>query len=372
MRNNRKIATVVGARPQFIKASVVSRALKESEDFSEIMIHTGQHYDTQMSENIFKELEMISPKYNLSVGSGNQSYQTGEMMKRIEDVLIEEAPAAVIVYGDTNSTLAGALTAAKLNIPVAHIEAGLRSFNRRMPEEINRIVADHVSSLLFCPTEAAMSNLRAEGIHRRSYKCGDVMYDVALQYSDYAERKSRILESMNLSPNDYLVATVHRAENTDSQERLSRIMEGLSFLGKEMNVVMPLHPRTRKMIGQYGLEKEMRNLHTMEPAGFLDMMRLVMNARVVATDSGGVQKEAYFHRIPCVTLREETEWVETVNAGWNSLVELNSSESVVHAVHSAIREKVYRTDIHEYGDGRAAHKIIGVIAKYIADIKQEM
>jgi UDP-GlcNAc3NAcA epimerase len=335
------------------------------------MIHTGQHYDAAMSERFFEELEMISPKYNLGVGSGNQSSQTGEMMKRIEGILIEESPAAVIVYGDTNSTLAGALTAAKLNIPVAHVEAGLRSYNRRMPEEINRVVTDHVSALLFCPTEAAMSNLRAEGIHRRGHKSGDVMYDVALKYRACAENKSRILQALNLNPGNYIVATVHRAENTDSQQRLSRIMEGLSLLGEEIQVVMPLHPRTQKMIRQYGLEKEMRNIHAIAPAGFLDMMSLVMNAKAVATDSGGLQKEAYFHRIPCVTLREETEWPETVSAGWNSLVELNSSESVIQSIHYAMRKEACRTDIHEYGDGRAAYKIVSAIAKYLTDFKEE-
>lgn len=324
------IATIIGARPQFIKAAMVSRGIVEHnrqsgfEMIKETIIHTGQHYDENMSEIFFRELNIPEPAVNLGIGSGRQGKQTGAMLAAIEKVLVNERPDRVLVYGDTNSTLAGALAAAKLHIPVAHVEAGLRSFNRRMPEEINRVLTDHVSDLLFCPTATAVSNLAGEGISKGVYHVGDVMYDAALVFGDIAEKRSTILQQHNLSPGQYALATVHRAENTDDDVRLAGIMEGLAGIGRtQCPVILPLHPRTRQALNRIGYaipEKAgHRDILIIEPVSFLDMVMLEKNAKLILTDSGGVQKEAYFHGVPCVTLRDETEWVETVEAGWNQL-----------------------------------------------------
>jgi len=310
MSHKSKVVTIVGARPQFIKAAVVTRALAEANELKETMIHTGQHYDAGMSATFFDELEIPQPKHSLGIGSGGHGYQTGEMLKKLESVLIAEQPSMVVVYGDTNSTLAGAIAAAKLHIPVAHVEAGLRSFNKKMPEEINRIMTDHVSSLLFCPTAAALENLAIEGIRKGVIETGDVMYDVALQFGPVAERKSSILKDLSLKKGKYLLATVHRAENTDNRNRLQNILTALTAVSREMDVVIPLHPRTRKMIHQYGMGSLLDRIRAIEPVGFLDMLMLIKNARVISTDSGGIQKEAYFHRVGCVTLRDQTEWVD--------------------------------------------------------------
>ncbi len=307
-----KVLTIIGARPQFIKAAAVSRVLRQGN--TEVMVHTGQHYDYLMSEVFFNELEIPKPNYNLQVGSAKHSEQTGEMLIRLEPVFEQEKPDYVLVYGDTNSTLAGALAASKLHIPVAHVEAGLRSFNREMPEEINRVLTDHISRLLFCPSRQGMDNLQQEGITRGVYMVGDVMYDAILKYIGLAEKKSNILNSFGLEPGKYLLATVHRASNVDDSAQLLNILETLSLTGEA--VVFPAHPRTLKAVNLMGLSLG-KNVKLVEPVGYLDMLWLEKNARMILTDSGGVQKEAYWLGVPCVTLRNETEWVETAETGWN-------------------------------------------------------
>lgn len=336
-----KLVDVVGARPQFIKLAPVLLAIKRHNEghqnthIDEVLVHTGQHYDYEMSQVFFDELGLKPPDYHLGVSSGTHAYQTGEMLKRIEEVLLKEKPDLVMVYGDTNTTLAGALAAAKLHIPVAHVEAGLRSFNLRsfkksMPEEINRVLTDHVSTLLFCPAEAAVRKLQREGfINIMNFgrllpldsfplslnlsapvviNTGDVMYDAVLLYLELAEKKSKVLEQLSLKPKGYALATVHRAENTDNPERLKGIFKGLATIAKEgLPVIVPRHPRTRKTLTSFNLHPSAPNLRLIEPVSYLDMLVLEKNARVILTDSGGVQKEAFFFQVPCVTLREETE-----------------------------------------------------------------
>lgn len=310
-----KIASVVGARPNFIKLAPVSRELRKR--FDEIIIHTGQHYDYEMDKIFFDDMGIPAPKYHLGVGSGSHGRQTGEMLKRIEEVLRQEKPDAALVFGDTNSTLAGALCAAKLHIKVAHVEAGLRSYNRMMPEEINRVLVDHCSDLLLCPTTTAVENLRREGITSGVFQSGDVMVDAQKDCLMLAEKSSRILEDLDLQPGGYYLATVHRAENTDHPGRLRSIIEALEELG---DVVFPCHPRAEKFMKQLGLWKGLTGrVKVIKPVGYLDMLVLEKNARKILTDSGGVQKEAYLLGVPCITLREETEWVETVADGWNVL-----------------------------------------------------
>ena len=366
----KKIITVVGARPQFVKEAPVSKALKESHKYLEVIVHTGQHYDNNMSASFFEELAMQPPDYNLGVGSASQALQTGEIMKRLEPVLKEESPELVIVYGDTNSTLAAALTASKLHIPVAHVEAGLRSFNREMPEEINRVVADHVATFLFCPTTTAVQNLEKEGITDNVFNTGDVMYDATLQFSQEAEEKSSILRDLRLEKEEYILATVHRAENTDNRQRLFNIFSALKDLTREISVVVPLHPRTRKMLLHFMLEDLLDGIKIQEPVGFLDMVSLESNARLIATDSGGVQKEAYFHQVPCVTLRDETEWVETVAAHWNVLANVETVEGITETVRASIAFSGVRPDIYEYGDGRASQKIVRALERYLTGVGQ--
>ncbi|NOH00746.1 MAG: UDP-N-acetylglucosamine 2-epimerase (non-hydrolyzing) [Chloroflexi bacterium] len=343
------ILTVVGARPQFVKAAAVSRVLREKH--TEVLVHTGQHYDDGMSKVFFRELDIPEPDYNLEVGSAGHSVQTGEMLIRMEPIFEKEKPDWVLVYGDTNSTLAGALTASKLQIPTAHIEAGLRSFNRAMPEEINRILTDHVSRLLFCPAQKAVENLRLEGVTSGVHVVGDVMYDAVLRYSAVAAERSSILGVLGLTPKQYLLATVHRAANVDDMERLLDILETFSAL--EETVVFPVHPRTFKRIRAAGFSAG-ENLKLMEPVGYLDMLWLEKNARMILTDSGGVQKEAYWFGTPCITLREETEWVETVQAGWNLVVGVERGR-IVDAVRN-FSPPASRP--HLFGDGNAAQKII--------------
>ncbi|QVL51278.1 MAG: UDP-N-acetylglucosamine 2-epimerase (non-hydrolyzing) [Thiocapsa sp.] len=312
-----KIVVVIGARPQFIKAAVVSRALREHcADACEVLIHTGQHFDANMSEVFFDELEIPRPDYHLGIGGGTHGQNTGRMIEAIETVLLAERPDWVLVYGDTDSTLAGALAAVKLNVPIAHVEAGLRSFNRHMPEEINRILTDHAANLLFTPTATAVLNLRAEGIaDERIRPVGDVMYDASRYYAMKAEQGSVILDRLHLTHGGYVLATVHRAGNTDDPERLDAIMRGLMLAARERPVVLPLHPRTRAALLRADLFQQVA--HTLllcDPLGYLDMVMLEKHAAVIASDSGGVQKEAFFHRVPCAVLREETEWVELVES----------------------------------------------------------
>ena len=317
-----KIVTIVGARPQFIKAAPVSKAIRDHNEkkkgprITEVLVHTGQHYDHGMSQIFFDELDISEPDLNLGVGSGTHGWQTGQMLVRIEEVLLEEKPDFVVVYGDTNSTLAGALAAVKLHIPVAHVEAGLRSFNRKMPEEHNRVVADHCADLLFCPTQTAVDNLAREGVTNGVYLVGDTMYDAVLQFSSIARKRSTILEELGLESKTYLLTTIHRPYHTDIPENLRNIFQAFAEIGEI--IVFPAHPRTSKKIA--ALESSFSqglapgNIKIIEPVGYLDMLVLEENARLILTDSGGMQKEAYFFGVPCITLRTETEWVET---GWN-------------------------------------------------------
>lgn len=347
-----KIVTVLGARPQFIKASAISRLISNMSDVTEIIAHTGQHYDRNMSQIFFDELDLPPPTYNLEVGSGLHGHQTGLILKKTEEILLNEKPDLVLVYGDTNSTLAGALAAAKLHIPVAHVEAGLRSFNRQMPEEINRIVTDHVSEILFAPSTTAMRNLSNEGLAEKSCFVGDVMYDVVLHHLEKVKCSS-ILKDYGIRPNKYLLCTLHRAENTDNPERLKEIVSALNELNQNMHVVFPLHPRTQKKIKELAIKP---TFQICEPAGYLDMLALLSNSKLVLTDSGGLQKEAFFCRKFCVTLRNETEWVELVNLGVNRLAGADKRK-IVYEVENIIDTKVI-FEIGLYGDGQASQKIL--------------
>lgn len=341
----KKIVTIVGARPQFIKAASVSRAIRETDGIDEMMVHTGQHFDADMSDVFFEELDIPEPKYRLNINGGGHGEMTGRMLEAIEPVLIAEKPDWVVVYGDTNSTLAGALAAAKLHIPIAHVEAGLRSFNRRMPEEINRVLTDHLSALQLCPTTAAVKNLGKEGISEGVHQIGDVMYDATLFAIRRSEAGSNILSDLGLSPGSYGVATVHRAENTNDATSLGEVISFLQRQGKNRPIVLPIHPRTRQNAQRMGVTFD--GLRVVNPVGYLDMAKLLNGACEVFTDSGGLQKEAYFHRVPCTTLRDETEWVETIAHGWNRLW-----KGADFAERSAI---------DEYGDGRAAFRIVELL-----------
>jgi UDP-N-acetylglucosamine 2-epimerase len=320
-----KIVSVVGARPQFIKLASLSKELRKKH--REIIIHTGQHYDDELSKVFFSELSIPRPNYNLGIGSAEHGEQTGRMMEKIEKVLLSQKPDLVIVYGDTNSTLAGALAAAKLNIPVAHVEAGLRSYRKSMPEEINRILTDHVSTLLFCPTPASVKNLKKEGITEGVYLVGDVMYDSLLDHLKVAEKKSKIMRKLGLRKKEFYLLTIHRAENADIKENLQKLIQIMARL--DQRVVFPIHPRTRKKLIEFKLLNRLLSLTHLiliDPVSYLDMLMLERNARFILTDSGGVQKEAYFLRTPCLTLRDETEWVETLQGGWNQIVGLKRNK----------------------------------------------
>lgn len=349
-----KVLSIVGARPQFIKAAAVSRALA-AEGICEYLVHTGQHYDAQMSEVFFRELGIRPPDLNLAVGSGTHGIQTGMMVQGLEVPMMTWRPDWVLVYGDTNSTLAGAVTAAKLQIPVAHVESGLRSHNRRMPEEINRIVADRLSSLLFVPTENARMNLAREGVSSdRIVWTGDVMYDAMLMFAERAAQERGILGRLALRRRSFVLATIHRQENTDDPQRLGAIIQGLRLVAEQTRVVLPLHPRTRERLGA-DTAAELGEIEPIEPVGFLDMLRLEANAEIVATDSGGVQKEAFFHKVPCVTLRDETEWTELVDSGWNRVVPPLDPALIADAILRA-RGSMGRS-VQPYGNGRASAEI---------------
>jgi len=359
-----KIVTVVGTRPQFIKMAPVSRELRKH--FNEIVLHTGQHYNYEMNKIFFEQLNIPEPDYYLGVGSGTHGYQTGEMIKRIEKILLEEKPDLVLVYGDTNSTLAGALAAVKLHIKVAHVEAGLRSFDKRMPEEVNRILTDHISDILFCPTETAVKNLYNEGIKNGVYLTGDVMFDALLTNIQIAERNSKILTELGLKPKDYCLATVHRAENTDNRKNLENIIN--AFIESEELIVFPAHPRTVKSLKIYGLLdrlKKAENVLLIKPVGYLDMLLLEKNAKKILTDSGGVQKEAYLLKVPCITLRERTEWIETVEDGWNILVGANK-EKILKALKEF--EPNGETYSYKFGDGRASERIVKILMEVAQDV----
>ena len=353
-----KIVSIVGARPQFIKAVLVSRELRKGH--KEVLVHTGQHYDIELSKIFFDELGIPKPNYNLEVGSDTHAGQTGKMMISIEDTLVAEKPDLVLVYGDTNSTLAGALAAVKLHIPVAHVEAGPRLFDKSIPEEINRVLTDHVSSFLFAPTQTTVDNLRREGISNGVYLTGDVMLDSFLQFSEIANRSSRVLHELGLGKGEYLLATVHRARNTEVEENLKNIVT--AFCGIDEKIVFPVHPRTVKYLRQYRLYSQLKNASNMilvSPVGYLDSIVLTQNAKKVLTDSGGLQKEAYFSRVPCITLYEATGWPETVEDGWNTLV-TSSTEKIIEAIrHFEPRGKQRKV----FGDGKAAERIVDIISR---------
>jgi len=350
-----KIASVVGVRPQFVKASVVSRELRKSN--KECLIHTGQHYDYEMNKIFFEELGIPEPDYYLGVGSGSHGQQTGEMLRKLEEVLMVEKPDLVLTYGDTNSTLAGALAASKLGIKNAHIESGLRSFDKSMPEEINRILTDHCSDILFCPTQNAVNNLEEEGITKNVYLTGDVMVDSLLLNKEIAEAKSSLLNDLNLKTRDYIVVTIHRASNTDNFENLRNIIEALRELNE--NIIFPIHPRTEKLLKNYDLYDSLPSSITLvKPLGFLDFIKLMNHAKMILTDSGGVQKEAYILKVPCVTLRENTEWIETIKDGWNVLVGSNKERIIktVNGFMPSVQEHCNR-----FGDGSASNRIVAAI-----------
>lgn len=350
-----KIMTVVGARPQFVKASVVSRALAALEGVSEVVVHTGQHYDELMSGIFFQELNLPAPAYNLAIGSAGQGVQTGRMMEALEPVMQAEKPDVVIVYGDTNSTMAGALVSAKLQIPIAHVEAGLRSFNNSMPEEINRVVTDHVSRWLFAPTEEAVENLSREGIPRNRVRLvGDVMYDAALRYADDF-RAGGLMKQFGIKPREYVLATIHRAENTDSEDRLRQVIDSLGQVAESIPVLFPAHPRMLASLKRFHIDVRRYNaLRLVDPFGYLDMLAVEKNARTIITDSGGVQKEAFFFRVPCVIVRSETEWVELIRVGGAVLVTPDRLAEVVCQVSYGVPEGVAST---LYGGGHASRRI---------------
>lgn len=349
-----KIASVIGARPQFIKCAALSKELRKGHE--EVIIHTGQHYDYGMSEIFFQELSIPHPDYNLNVGSNTQGRQTGDMLSSLEDVLVKERPDLVLVYGDTNSTLAGVLAASKLNMRIAHVEAGLRSFDRTMPEEINRVVADHLSSLLFVPTVNAANNLHKEGIFQGVYVVGDVMVDALLSNLTVARERSTVLERLGLAEKDYLVATIHRQSNTDD---LSALASTIGAMGRsQRKIVFPVHPRTRNRLMSAGMWDDLpSNIITTEPLSYLDMLRLMNSADKIVTDSGGIQKEAYVMKVPCITVRSNTEWTETIEDGWNVLVG-SDPEQLLDAISSFLPT---RPQTDPYGRGDAAVNIAKII-----------
>lgn len=349
-----KIVTIVGARPQFIKAATVSRIVGTRSDIQEIIVHTGQHYDENMSDVFFDELNIPKPQYNLGVGSSMHGKQTAKMLEGIEEILIKEKPAWVIIFGDTNSTIAGALAAAKLHIPIAHIEAGLRSYNRRMPEEINRIATDHISDILFAPTLNALNILKQENLEERSFFSGDVMYDSILYFKEISQKKVKVEDIYPVEPNNYYLATIHRQENTDDIKRLQEIF--IAFSELDLPVIVPLHPRTKNILDEVSFRS---NVKIINPVGYLEMVSLLSNCIKVFTDSGGLQKEAFFLKKPCITLREETEWIETLEGNWNFTVGADKQK-----ILDKVLINEFSTQKDYFGDGRAAEKILNKLAEF--------
>lgn len=350
-----KIACIVGVRPEFIQVEPI---ITELADHDLILVHTGQHYDYDMSKIFFNELKLPEPNYHLEVGSGPHGLQTGEMLKKIEAVFIKTKPDCVLVFGDTNSTLAGALAAAKLHIPLAHIEAGLRSFDRQMPEEINRTIVDHISDILFAPTEIAVNNLNNEGIYRGVFNTGDVMHDSLIQKKDFINDGRDILDELGIESKNYFLVTLHRSENTECIQNLENILQAIGESDKRF--IFPIHPRTKKFIEKYSLSlqlDQMDNIRLIKPLGYLNFLRILQNANKVLTDSGGVQKQAYMLGTPCITLRESTEWVETVDNGWNVLVGANKAK--ISGMIDTFAPQNSKKDI--YGDGKASKKIVEIL-----------
>ena len=352
-----RIVTIIGNRPQFVKAAAVSRRLRET--FDELIVHTGQHYDDELSRVFFEELDVPRPARELGAGTGSNTTQTARILAALEPVLAELEPQLALVYGDTNSTLAGALAAAQASIPVGHVEAGMRSFDRRMPEELNRVLTDHASDLLLCSTPTAVANLEREGLAGEVHLVGDVMADVSLAFQDVAAERSRILAELGLDPGGYLVVTAHRAGNVDDPERLEALVSVLERLPRP--VVFPVHPRTRARLDAAGLFGRLDGVTLVPPLGYLDFLELARHARAVLTDSGGVQKEAYLLGVPCVTLRDRTEWVETVESGWNTLVDLDADAAL-----AALEQRPPAERPELYGGGRAAERAREVLAAYTA------
>ena len=345
-----KIITIIGARPQFVKAATVSRAISNYPNIQEVIIHTGQHFDANMSDIFFEQMDIPKPNYNLGIGSLSHGAMTGRMIEGIEEIVIKEKPDWLLVYGDTNSTLAGAIVASKLHIKLAHVEAGLRSYNMKMPEEVNRILTDRISNVLFCPTTTAINNLKKEGydnVDCTIFNVGDVMYDAALYYKNKSQKPNFEL------PKKYVLSTIHRAENTDFKEKLTSIVESFNEINKIIPVVLTLHPRTKKYINKYNLKPEFKLI---DPVGYLEMVYLLNNCELVMTDSGGLQKEAYFFKKPCVTLRDQTEWVELVDSGANVLTKISNKE--ILKTFELIRNKQIDFSRELYGDGNTANKII--------------
>ena len=356
----KKILTIVGARPQFVKAAAVSRILRKRHEAKEILVHTGQHFDKNMSDVFFSEMEIPKPDFHLDINSLNHGAMTGRMIERLEELMLSEKPDMVLIYGDTNSTLAGAISASKLHIPIAHVEAGLRSFNMRMPEEINRILADRVSSLLFCPTDVARINLIREGYENFGSKMvvsGDVMYDAALFYAARAQEFSVIRKELNLG--EYALCTLHRAENTDNVDNLKSICEALNIINDKIPIVLPLHPRTRKLIQNLGINLRAKVL---DPVGYYDMISLLDGAGIVLTDSGGLQKEAYFFKKPCVTMRDQTEWIELIEEGVNVLTGANGDKIIAEVENMMGRNHSFGKEL--YGNGHSAELIVDEILQY--------
>ena len=357
-----KIVSIVGARPQFIKAAPVQEALGEHGHLN-ILVHTGQHYDDRMSRIFFTEMGIPEPDVNLGVGSGSHGAQTAAMLVGIEEILVREQPDWVIVYGDTNSTIAGAFAACKQHFPIAHVESGLRSFNRQMPEEHNRVLTDHCSDILFCPTRTAMENLARESIVTGAFLVGDTMFDAVLQFGELARKRSSIVEDLDLQPEAYILATLHRPYTVDVPERLSAILETLMETGE--SIVVPLHPRTRKQVcllnQAFQARLQRSSIKLIEPIGYLDMLRLEQSSKLILTDSGGVQKEAYFFEVPCLTLRPETEWIETVDTGWNRIVDTDRQTILEH-----VRNGAWPTSAPPkiFGDGNASIKIVDTLSNW--------
>lgn len=348
-----KIVSIVGARPQFVKAAVLSRQFSAHPDFEEVLVHTGQHFDSNMSDVFFEEMEIPHPDYSLGINGLSHGAMTGQMLEKIEEVLLNEKPDWVLVYGDTNSTLAGSLAAAKLNIKIAHVEAGLRSFNMRMPEEINRILTDRISTLLFCPTQNALINLEKEGynsIQIKTVYSGDIMEDAAYYYEARAEKPKQ----MHSNISEFILVTIHRAENTDNPLRLKNIFNALKKIAQKTTVILPLHPRTKALIEKQNIDTD--NIHIFDPVGYMNMIWLIKNSRLIMTDSGGLQKEAFFFNKYCITLRDETEWVELVTNNFNALA--GSDENKILELYDKLKDKKFSNKINLYGGGNAAKIII--------------